>query len=417
MTVLWITNIVFPEALALLKGDGSLKSSGGWMLGAAESLSNQKDINLVVASVSPDVKKLTNLKGDRIEYYLIPYGKGNDKYNPDYERYWLEIQKIVHPEVVHIHGTEFTHGLAYVRACGSENVVVSIQGLVSVYERYFYSGLSKWEAIYCFTLRSFLGRSIFAERRSFQRRGELEEELLQRVNHIIGRTAWDRAHTWAINPNAYYHHVGETLRSEFYDGQWNYERCKPHTIFVSQANYSVKGLHMVLKAMHLVMRHYPDTQLRIAGNDITLCHNFKDIIKYTDYGRFIRRFIKKNGLDKVVYFTGPLDAEAMKQEYLNANVFVCPSSIENSPNSLGEAQILGVPVISAYVGGVSDLMIGDEKHMYRFEEIEMLAANICDLFASKGYQPQVYDMREQAQKRHNPENNITDLMRAYFQIA
>ena len=32
------------------------------------------------------------------------------------------------------------------------------------------------------------------------------------------------------------------------------------------------------------------------------------------------------GLDKVVYFTGPLDAEAMKQEYLNANVFVCPST-------------------------------------------------------------------------------------------
>jgi glycosyltransferase involved in cell wall biosynthesis len=37
----------------------------------------------------------------------------------------------------------------------------------------------------------------------------------------------------------------------------------------------------------------------------------------------------------------------MITEYRNAHIFICPSSIENSPNSLGEAQLIGVPVIAA----------------------------------------------------------------------
>lgn len=417
MKILWITNIVFPEAQHLLKGEGSLKASGGWMLGAAESLSTPKNINLVVASVSPDVKELTNLKGDRIEYYLLPYGKGNDKYNSEYERYWLEVQKQVKPDIIHIHGSEFTHGLAYVRACGNYHVVVSIQGLVGIYERYYYSGLTKGEILRNFTLRSILGRSSFNGRRSFYNRGLLEKELFQSVEHIIGRTSWDRAHSWAFNPNAQYHKVGETLRPEFYNGQWAFSNCIHHSIFLSQANYSVKGLHMVLRAMPLVLRQFPDAVLRVAGSDITKHDTFKDFVDYTDYGRIIYRMIKDKGLKNVVTFTGPLDGEGMKQEYLRSNVFVCPSTIENSPNSLGEAQILGVPVISSYVGGVADMMSGDENHLYRFEEIEMLAAKICEVFSAGDNQPQLCKMREIALLRHNPERNNADLLNVYKQIS
>ena len=51
MKVLWITNILFPEAEHLLTGSGELKSSGGWMLGAANALLNNKEVRLCVASV------------------------------------------------------------------------------------------------------------------------------------------------------------------------------------------------------------------------------------------------------------------------------------------------------------------------------------------------------------------------------
>lgn len=415
--VLWITNIVFPEAMLLLKGTGDLKASGGWMLGAAQALIAKEGVQLYIAAVCPDVNVLTRLEGERIIYYLLPYGKGNNRYNSEYESLWIMIRDEVQPDVVHIHGSEFTHGLAYVRACSADRVVVSIQGLVGVYSRYYYSGLSKGQIIKNSTYRSLLGRNIFTGKRSFQRRGEYERELLTRVKHIIGRTSWDKAHAWAINPCAQYHHVNETLRKEFYDGDWRYENCTVHSIFLSQANYSVKGLHMVLRAMPYVLRHYSDAKIIVAGNDITHKRSLHDLLYYTDYGKVISRVIKHYDLKNAVLFTGPLNAEGMKREYLKANVFVCPSSIENSPNSIGEAQLLGVPVLASYVGGISDMMVGDEEHLYRFEEVEMMAKKICDIFATEGTQLNTKKMQEIARIRHDAKTNCDHLLKVYGIVA
>ena len=113
-------------------------------------------------------------------------------------------------------------------------------------------------------------------------------------------------------------------------------------------------------------------------------------------------------------FTGNLNAEQMKSEYLNANVFVCPSSIENSPNSLGEAQILGTPCIASYVGGVMDMMKGNERNLYRFEEVSMLAAKICRIFANADKQ---IDMKTAAIQRHDPKMNSMQLLETYRMIS
>ena len=48
---------------------------------------------------------------------------------------------------------------------------------------------------------------------------------------------------------------------------------------------------------------------------------------------------------------------------------------------MGEAQLLGVPVIASYVGGVPDMVThGETGLLYRFEEVEMLAEGIRNLF-------------------------------------
>ena len=69
MKILWITNILFPEAEQLLNGTGELKATGGWMLGAANALLQNKEVKLTVASVSTKVHKLTKLEGHDILYY------------------------------------------------------------------------------------------------------------------------------------------------------------------------------------------------------------------------------------------------------------------------------------------------------------------------------------------------------------
>jgi glycosyltransferase involved in cell wall biosynthesis len=417
MKILWITNILFPEAQQLLSGNGTLKATGGWMLGAAEAFIQLGKGKLSVATVSPLVNKLTRLNGKDMEYYIIPFDAGNFRRNDGYRKYWRAIKDVLDPDIVHIFGTEYSHGLAYVDECGSDSVVVSIQGLTSVYSRYYHQGISAYELLKNITFRDVIKRSgSLLEKYSFKKRGNYEIDLLRKVYHIIGRTSWDKSHAWAINPKAKYHFCNETLRNEFYENTWEYSKCQKHSIFVSQANYPIKGLHMLLQALPLVLRDFPDTMVRVAGHDITYSLSWRERLKMTDYGKYIKKQIVNSNLSSNVTFTGALDAEQMKGEFLRANVFVSPSTIENSPNSVGEAQLLGVPCISSYVGGTMDMInktsCGD---LYRFEEFEMLAFKICEVFKNSA----IFDNREmitEAQARHNRIGNANRLLEIYSNI-
>lgn len=410
MKILWITNTIFPEAECILTGRKELRGSGGWMLACAEMLVQHDCIELVVATVSTLVKNLQIIKGKNITYCILPYGNGNQKYNVEYERYWILIEEQIKPDIVHIHGTEYTHGLAYINACGTKKVVVSIQGLKSGIAPYYCAGLSKKEIYGNLTFHDIIKGTIYHEQRLFYKTGELEKEMLRKVNHIIGRTSWDKSHVWSINPKANYHECNEILRSEFYDGSiWNYDKCRHHTIFLSQGGYPLKGLHQVLKAMPLILREFPNTIIRVAGVDITQKHGLRGFLHFTGYGKIIKNIIKKHNLDDKIFFLGPLNAAQMKMEYLNSNVFVCPSSIENSPNSLGEAQLLGVPCVASYVGGIPDFMKDFENYMYRFEEVDMLSDIICSIFRSCS----VAFNNTNAAARHNANVNITKLISIY----
>ncbi len=417
MKILWITNILFPEAADKITGEGDFRGSGGWMLACSDILIQHIGVKLYVATVSRYVRKLEIIEGEHITYYLIPYGTGNTKYNKSYENYWRIIKEQVNPDIIHIHGTEYTHGLAYIRACGNDRVVISVQGLKHGIAPYYCAGLS-WKDIYCnITFRDIIKGSIYCERQAFYKAGELEKEVLRKVNHIIGRTSWDKAHIWSINPNANYYLCNEILRQEFYKGDiWSYEKCIPYSIFLSQGSYPLKGLHQVLKAMPLILKHYPNATIRVAGDDITRNKGLKGILHFTSYGRIVRKLIQKYKLEDMISFLGPLNAEQMKVEYLQSNVFICPSSIENSPNSLGEAQILGVPCIASYVGGIPDFMQDCEEFVYRFEEVEMLSEKVCNIFSQSSLCTNELIV-DNAKKRHNTDNNIEQLLSIYNRIC
>lgn len=418
MKVLWITNILFPEAECGVSRNTEIKDSGGWLLGSANEIVKKEGIKLCVATVSPIVRELTKISGEHILYYIIPYGKGNLKYNKKYELYWKRIKDEFGPDIVHIHGTEFSHGLAYVNSCGSNNVVVSIQGLLSSCYKYYDYGLSAWQIIKNIAIKDLLRGTIFHFKRSFKQRSFLEKALLNKVPYIIGRTDWDHAHTWSINPGAKYYFCNETLREQFYDNDviWNYDYCKKHSIFIAQAGYPLKGLHQLIKALPLVLKEYPDTQIYVAGKNILDNKGIKAITNYDGYGRIIKELIDKRELNAHFHFLGFLNALQMKEQYLKSNVFISLSSIENSPNSLGEAQILGVPCIASFVGGVSNMIPNESCGiLYRFEDIESLAWNICKLFQYSS-QFDNKEMIEISSKRHDRSENSSQLFWIYNEI-
>lgn len=411
MKILWITNIMLPPICEAMNLPSPVV--GGWLYSSAKRIYGQDSITLSVATVYSG-KDFIHKSIEGINYFLLPLnGKNNQRYNKELESYWKQVNDITTPDVVHLHGTEFAHGLAYIRSCGSNNVAVSIQGLTHVYYYYYYyGGIEAKTILQNITFRDIVRRdSIIQQQRKFEKRGDIEKEILRSVNHIIGRTEWDKAHTWTINPDAQYHYCGETLRDSFYTNKWEYCNCTPHTIFLSQAGYPLKGLHQVLKAMPLILRHFPDTHINVAGEDIIR----KPWYRLSGYGKYIKSLINKYDLNGHITFTGSLNEQQICQQYLCANLFICPSCIENSPNSLGEAQMLGMPYLSAYVGGAPDLVEENTKALYRFEETSMLAKKICDLFTAK--ENAATTATKRILNRYDAAKNTDRLIAIYNEIA
>lgn len=418
MKILWITNILFPEASALINNESSLKGSGGWLTSSIEELARlYPGIEIAVATVSNRVATLTKLEGTQTTYFILPFEKGNRTGYEWYMKYWEDVKSQWNPDIVHIHGSEYTHGLAYIKSCGSQNVILSIQGLISVIADHFTDGISENEIkSSCSIFNKYLHNSLTSLKNEMKSRSCFELDMIRDVNHVIGRTTWDKSHVWAINPDAHYYHCDETMREEFYSGKWSYASCIPHSIFLSQANTPFKGALQLMKALPIIQAHYPDVTVRIGGFTPILGSGRMSALKRDSYSKLLSRYIEKGGFSKVVTFVGSLDALGMKNEYLKANAFLMPSSIENSPNSLAEAQLLGVPVVASYVGGVQDMIPNSDcGEIYRFEEIEMLAYKICKIFEIEG----LFDgttMIRTAQKRHDRISNVTTLYNIYRKV-
>lgn len=416
MKTLWITNVVFPDVCKELKMPEPIV--GGWMFSGAKCLASGQDIELAVATLYSG-KKLKKLFLNNTTYYLLPFSGDRRKYCPGLESYWREIQLDFKPDVVHIHGTEYTFGLAYIKACGNKNVVVSLQGLASVCERYYYAGMRAGEIIKNITFRDIIRNdNIFRQREKMRLSGEFEKEYLRRVKHIIGRTSWDRTHALNINSSAQYHFCNETLREEFYKHKWSFDKCERHSIFISQANYPIKGLHQLIKAMPSILRRFSDTKVYVAGNNIVSIDTLTGKLRQGGYSKYLKNLIRKIGLDGRIIFKGPLSEYSIVQQYLKSNIFVCPSSIENSPNSVAEAQMLGVPCIASCVGGIPDMVEhGKTGMMYRFEEVEILAELVCDVFSDQNLADNLSTQEQQAAlARHSPAKNHDTLITIYKQV-
>ena len=416
MKVLWITNLLPALAESFFSKKDQKNTVGGWLVGSAAALC-AKGIDLTIASPSKAVNNLSLATLEGISYYAFPIGKGNLIINSEYDAYWREIYEKVKPEVIHIHGTEFSHGLSFIKTCGSKNVVVSIQGLTSVYARYYLSGLKTSDIIRSVTLRDLIRRdTLFHGQLNYEKRGKFEIEMLKLCNHVIGRTIWDYSHTLSINTDIHYHKCNETLRPEFYlANKWEYNKCEPHTVFISQSYYPIKGFHVLLKAIEIVKRQYPDIKVYVAGTNNFTGGVLDRILHKTGYTNYLIKLIHKLKINDCIVFTGPLDANGMINHYLKANVFVSASAIENSPNSLCEAQLLGCPCISSYVGGVSDLIPNvDCGLLYQFDEYEVLAWHLLRVFKNKQFDNSI--MINTAEERHNQTLNADTTIDIYKAI-
>ena len=390
MKVLWLCNIILPEVMDQLGKKPT--PIGGWLTGMLEGiLACGSEVEIEICMPCAWIDKIAISATTRYRYYLFPCARKDVyNFNSKIEQYFEKILLQSHPDIIHIWGTECPYVLSMVNACEKfgllDKVIINIQGLVSIYAQHYYASLP-WDVVYdILTPRHLIFHDYIArQKKAFEKRGKYEIEALRKVKHVIGRTDWDKACVTQINPQVNYHFCNEILRKSFYNHEWSLEKCEKYSIFVSQATYPIKGLHFVLEALPLLIRQFPQTHLYVAGPDVT-CRGggIKEKLKLTAYGKYIKKLIKKYSLNDYVTFCGSLDEEQMCERYLRSHVFVSASSIENSSNSVCEAMILGMPVVSSDVGGVKNLLEhGKEGFIYQHDAPYMLAFYILNIFSNE----------------------------------
>ena len=444
MRVLWLCNIMLPVIAGKLGLPASCNE--GWLTGLMESLQQNKEENGVepgicfpvenIAECSieasaeagtgvlpedagsvPGVRKLGHIEG------MEAYGFSEDLRNPErYENVLKDrlawIVEDFKPDIVHCFGAEYAHTLAMTKVVPKEKILIGLQGLCTEIAKAYPADLPE-HIQKRFLLRDVLRHdNIRLQQKKYVLRGEHETEAIKGAGHLAGRTAWDRAVSHTMNPDAEYHILNETLRRVFYEKRWQREACMSHRIFFSQGNYPLKGLHYLLWAMPDILKKYPDTEIYVAGDNVTRYASVKEKLKIGSYGKYLRDEIVKYGLEEKVHFLGRLQAEDMCDAYLKSELFVSASALENSPNSVGEAMLLGMPVVSSAVGGVESLMTHEKEGLlFKKGDTAALAEEICRLFGDCRLAEELgAAARARAFVTHDAEKNYRQLLEIYRKI-
>ena len=414
-----------------LEREASVKE--GWADAAVSMLLKEPSLEVSLAfAVSPKEEQKQGRTGN-LNWYTFPEDFGRlEEYPLALEKRALEIVRAAVPELVHLFGTEYPHCLAFARAFPHPaRLLVSLQGIMAECAAHYRAGLSDrvWNTV---TIRDFLKKdSLVRQQEKFAKRAGMEWETLSLCGHAAGRTAFDREAVLKIAPRIRYHHLGETLRSVFYaedaEGKKSFAaaagaetrqsaKTHPFSIFLSQGNYPLKGAHRLLEALPELITRFPETKVTIAGDKITAAGSLKERLKRSAYGKYLLALSGK--YPGKVCFTGKLSAEEMKKEMLGSHVFLVPSSIENSSNSLGEAMLLGVPAVCARVGGLPDMAEeGKEALFYDFDRPEEMLDAIGRLFAEPALCERIGEAaKKRAAKLFDPEKNRQELLSLYREL-
>ena len=426
MKVLWVCNIMPPIIGQYLGKECSVKE--GWISGILARLAKEKEeielgICYPVVEQAEEEKKVIQLENNKniacygyIEDTVCPENYGGESL----ENRLKEIIDDFQPEVLHIFGTEYGHSLAAARAMNNPGkTLIGLQGVISECAKEYMADLPV-EVQFQVSFRDWLKKdSMKQQQEKFFVRGEREKEVLKLCRHVTGRTEFDKNAAKVMNPDAIYHPMNETMRGEFYNGQWDINLCKKHSIFFSQADYPLKGFHYLLQALKEIKKKYPDVTVKVAGNSLVNYQTLKDKIKISAYGKYLRKLVKDTGMEDSITFLGRLSAEEMKRQYLDCHTFVCASSLENSPNSVGEAMLLGTPVVASNTGGIPS-MVDHEKEGLLFEKgnIEALAGAIIRTWEDNSLVDEMTaNARRRARKNHDADENYKTLLNIYRRIV
>lgn len=406
MRVLWFTN-----TSSLYGKSSSSYNGGGWISSLESELRKVEGVELGLAFFHPD--EIFKVYQDGSTYYPISakagfFGRIRYKFCRRKRDSFdvLEFLKVIDdfkPDVIHVFGSERSFGL--IKEKTHIPVVLHLQGILNPYLNAWFPPGYSFKDLFCafnFPYAVRLIKSYLLFKESAYREGK----ILSSIEFFLGRTKWDEQLSKLYAPSSRYFYGSEILRDIFYEAKpWEFLKKDVFVITSTISSPLYKGFDLVLKTAKILQELRPSFR-------------FKWLV-YGDVQFEIAE--RKFGISSKrvnVYCKGVVNAEELVQGIQNSDVFVHPSYIDNSPNSLCEAQYLGVPVISTNVGGVSSLINnGVTGVLVPSNDPFSMAASILELveqpcemisFGEAG--------RKAAMRRHDKRLIVSSLLRVYMSL-
>ena len=308
------------------------------------------------------------------------------------------------PDLIQVFGTEWPFGL--ISKYTNIPTVVHIQGSMVPYNNaMFPPGYSLFTQIwYLFPNIKKMLKAVLEYKKS-KSREYIEREIWKATKYYMGRTEWDRSLVNIMHKDAAYFHVEEALRPQFTQNEkkWLPTQNKKWTLVSTGCSSFWKGPDVLLKTANILKNSGVDFEWLVAGN---MPPELKMVVERKEKQRY---------RDNNVRFLGFIGADDLKKLLLSSSCYVHTAYIENSPNSICEAQMLGVPIVATNVGGISTLVNGyDNACLVPANDPWQMADGIMEICSRQK------DLKEASNEsvlvRHSPENIKQQLFACYKQI-
>lgn len=427
MKVLWFANTPSHFSAA-----GSAYNGGGWVSALEDEISPRVELAIAFVTRSP-LGEITKAqvhsrpghkvnwaceKQHGVTYYPVFNGydrsrtdrfltllRGDERQTFDLVESFISIVEDFKPDIIQVFGSEHAFGL--VAEHTDVPVILHIQGIVNPYFKDFLPPGVSWQ-------RWLLDRLSPAEilhkcyiRRRWQSACAREERILRHIRHYLGRTRWDHAEVLKYNAGAQIHEGGEIMRQPFYEADIDAISDIPARLSlvttISEPTY--KGFDLVLRTAQLLKEKYAiPFEWKVFGN--------------VDPG-FFERITGIRAAAVGVTLAGVAGPEELVQAIAKASMYVHPSYIDNSPNGVCEAQLLGAAVVATRVGGLPSLIQdGETGFLVRKGNAEDMAERIVAMYRNKELLRRVgHNARRTALQRHDRERIADELMSLYQQLA
>lgn len=416
MKVLWLS----PTPCGSIRKGNQPLIGGGWLISLEDELKKRPNIELHVAYFAETREAAFIYKG--VTYHPMGYEKPLNKIQRVLERrenidkidekrlpWMLSVIDQSQPDIIHIHGSEGSF-ITVLPHIVNIPIVVSIQGMLGPIGEKYYAGIPESTALKNESMRDLIHmETTKCQFKSLYDRAKREERYLQQVKYIIGRTFLDESYTCLLTPERQYYVVNEILRPEFYNVQWKGfidTTCVKIVTTISGAIY--KGIETILKSAYLLKKY-------------AKCQFEWHIIGYDDQSKWVKISEKMTGLnchDCNLIFHGRIDALSLSKFLCESDIYVNASHIENSPNSVCEAMLVGMPIIATYAGGTASLLKHEEDGILVQDGAPyVMAGAIVNII----HRPEdalmlASSAREKALVRHNKVSIVNELMSTYNSI-